>query len=173
MPNVNFISDLFSLIEQATHFSSLYFLIWIEKRIGGNIKLKLPIMGFIIWEILILIVDYVYPPTSVSNSRMALYIPGVILNVMLILFLMKKRGMYAAEFKFIGMAKFISTIVMVGFPILFGMIAVNYITEFITYSSLSEIIEFVLLWPRMAILVLMIKSLRENSETLVETSESY
>ncbi len=173
IPNVNSILELFSFIEQATHFISLYFLIWIEKRLSGNIQLKIPILGLIIWEIVLMIVDYAYPLTTVSYSRMALYIPGFILNVMFILFLLKKRGMYASEFKFIGMAKLISTIVMVGFPILFGMIVVDRITEIISYSSLSEILEFVLLWPKIAVLVLMIKSLKESVDTRAEVFENY
>jgi hypothetical protein len=81
--------------------------------------------------------------------------------------------MYASEFKFIGMAKLISMIVMVGYPIVFGLIADQVIIEIISYSFLSEIIEFILLLPKIAILVLMINSLKGNTEMQAEVTESY
>lgn len=164
---------LLSNIVLISHYISLYFLVWIERRIGNGITLKLPIFGLIILECIFTIIHYIYPLSLDSFSQITLHIPGAILMVILIYFLLKKQGVYSVEFKFIGTSLLISKGVIMASPIVFGVILDSYFTGIISYSSLNEAIGFVVVVPKIAILVLMIKCLKESTETQTEVLENY
>jgi len=176
IPNLNLILALLSIIERVTYFSSLYFLMWIERRIDGDIRLKWPLIGLGVSELVVAliipVVSHFYFFTTGSYIRIALSIPAVILMVVFIYFLLRKRGTYSAEFKFIGTSLLASKIIMAGSSVLLGMVADQYFTENFPYSFLSEITGFVILVPKIAILSLMIKSLRESAESEIETLEN-
>ncbi|WP_156027205.1 hypothetical protein [Sporocytophaga myxococcoides] len=172
IPDVNYLKPILSIIEITSYSFSIYFLIWIESRVNEKITLRLPVYGLILSGIILTVINSYLSPT-LSVYRMLIYFPNIILMTILIIFLLKKKGEYASEFKFIGTTFLISTVVMFAYPVLLSMITLQYLVESIPFSVLSSIIQIILILPKIAILILMIKSLKDSTDEETEVLDNY
>ncbi len=132
IPDVNYLKPIVSIIEFMAYSFSLYFLIWIESRVNEKITLRFPVYGLIISGVILMVVNSYLSPTF-SVYRMLIYFPNIILMTILIIFIFKKKGEYAPEFKFIGTTLLISTVVMFVYPVLLSMITLQYLVESIPF----------------------------------------
>lgn len=172
IPDVNYIKTILSIIEFIAYSFSLYFLIWIENRVNEKITLRLPVYGLILSGIMLMVINS-YPPAALTNFRILIYFPNSILTIILIIFLFKIKGIFASEFKFIGTTFLISVVVMFAYPVLFSIITFDYLIDSISFPVLSSIIQIVLILPKVAILILMIKSLKESTNADNGVLENY
>ncbi|MBO9702749.1 MAG: hypothetical protein J7604_21230 [Sporocytophaga sp.] len=167
----NYFEIILSIIDLAAYSFSLYFLIWIESRINEKKMLRFPVYGLIL-SLVIQRLAYFYPIIALPANSILIYIPGLILMVILISFLIKKKGVYSSEFKFIGITFLVSLVVMLTYPVMFAMITTQY-PELISFNVISEIIQLIMILPKIAILMLTIKSLKEFKKEETEVLENY
>jgi hypothetical protein len=172
IPDINYLKTILSMVEFVTYSFSLYFLIWIESRVNEKNTLRLPVYGLIISGIILVVINSIFS-AALSTYRTLIYFPNIILTIILIICLFKKKDKYASEFKFIGTTFLISIIVMFTYPVLLSLISLQYLAESISFSILSAGIQIIMILPKIAILILMIKCLKEDTDTQTEVIENY